>query len=278
MDLASAGRRRVTGKRRTGIHDSGNVARGNEPDRRSTTLDAVLGHSHATSGALAWSVAAATLPLAVVTYPVMQDVDARLGPVDVLLGVFLTAGAALLPDADHPKGTLAHVLGPLSYFACKIIAKVSGGHRQGTHSLLFVVAAAYGTWAGMHWIGRAFTLALAFFLLALAVRALHLYPPGDDIRSWGTVVVLAAAGTFVMDHWISDKPAWLPFCVGLGALAHLLGDCLTDRGCPLLWPFKPRTCFPIIERTGNKVETWVLAPLFTVGTLAVLWHVFTVPA
>lgn len=236
----------------------------------------VLGHSHATSGALAWSAAAATLPLAALTYPVAQNTDARLGPVDVLLGVFLTAGAALLPDADHPKGTISHVLGPLSHVLCKIISKLAGGHRQATHSFVFVAVAAYGTWAGMHWIGRNFTLALVFFLLALALRALHLHPPGDSIRAWGTVVLLAIAGTFAMDHWISDKPAWLPFCVGLGALAHILGDCLTDRGCPLLWPIKKRVSFPIIERTGNKVETWILTPLFGVGTLAVLWHVFTV--
>ncbi|MCP2292567.1 LexA-binding, inner membrane-associated putative hydrolase [Nocardia amikacinitolerans] len=241
----------------------------------STNLEVVLGHSHATSGAFAWSVAAATLPLAALTYPVLQSSEARLGPVDVVLGVFLTAGAALLPDADHPKGTIAHVLGPLSYFLCKVISTVAGGHRQATHSFAFVIAAAYGTWAGMHWIGRGFTLALVFFLLALAVRALHLYPPGDGIRSWGTIVVLATAGTFAMDHWISDRPAWLPFCVGLGAFAHLIGDCLTDRGCRLFWPFKLRTCLPIIERTGNKVETWILTPLFAVATLGVLWHVFT---
>ncbi|MFD0360005.1 metal-dependent hydrolase [Nocardia sp. GCM10030253] len=235
----------------------------------------MLGHSHATSGAFAWSVAAATLPISALTYPVLTSPDVQLGPVDLLLGVFLTAGAALLPDADHPNGTIAHVLGPVSYYLCRFISWISGGHRHATHSFAFVIAVGYATWAGEHWIGRYFTLSLVFFLLALAVRALHLCPSGDSIKAWGTVVVLAAAGTFAMDHWISDKPVWLPFSVGLGALAHLAGDCLTDRGCRLFWPFPLRTRVPIIDRTGNKVETWVLSPLFTLGTLAVLWHVFT---
>ncbi|MCC3313496.1 metal-dependent hydrolase [Nocardia africana] len=233
----------------------------------------MLGHSHATSGALAWAGAAAALPLSILTFPAAQI--GHLGTVDLLMGTFLTAGAALLPDADHPSGTISHALGPITHTACKIISTVSGGHRHATHSLAFVAAVTYGTWAGEHWIGRWFTLGLVFFLLALAVRALNLCPPGEGLRSYATIAVLAVAGTFAMDQWISDKPAWLPFSVGLGALAHLIGDCLTDRGCRLFWPLDIRTRIPIIDRTGNKVETWVVSPLFVLGTLAALWYVIT---
>ncbi|MFR9749944.1 metal-dependent hydrolase [Nocardia sp. 004] len=235
----------------------------------------MLGHSHATSGALAWSAAAAMLPVSVLTYPTLHDAMGQLGTADLLLGVFLTAGAALLPDADHPNGTLAHTLGPITHYACKFISWISGGHRNATHSLLFVVAVFAGTWAGEQWLGRWFTLGLVFFLLALAVRALHLCPSGNSFKAWGPIVVLATVGTFAMDHWIADKPAWLPFAVGIGALAHLLGDCLTDRGCPLFWPLGVRISFPIITRTGNKVETWIVSPLFTLGALAFLWHTIT---
>lgn len=177
------------------------------------------------------------------------------------MGTLLTAGAALLPDADHPSGTISHVLGPVSHHLCRFISWASGGHRHGTHSLLFVVAAVAATWAGEHYLGRPFTLGLVFFLLALAVRSLHLCPPGKSVRTYGTVIVLATAGTFAVDHWIVDRPVWLPICVGLGCLAHLLGDCLTDRGCRLLWPFPLRTRVPLIERTGNRVETWVISPV-----------------
>lgn len=163
----------------------------------------------------------------------------------------------------------------VSHYACKGISAISGGHRHGTHSFAFVALITYGTWAYEHWIGRNFTLALVFFLLALAVRALNLAPTGDSLKAWGTVVILAACGTFAIDHWISDKPAWLPFSVGLGAFAHLIGDCLTDRGCRLLWPLKIRTRIPIIDRTGNKMETLVVVPIFALGTLALLWYTIT---
>lgn len=199
----------------------------------------------------------------------------QLGVADLLLGTFLTAGAALLPDIDHPDGTIANALGPFSHYFCKAVSWISGGHRKATHSFAFVAAVTYGTWAGEHWIGRWFTLTLVFCLLALAVRALHLCPSGDGVSAWGTVAILALAGTFAMDHWITDKPAWLPFSVGLGALAHLVGDCLTDRGCPLFWPFPTRISVPIVERTGNWLETLVLSPLFTLGTLALLWYTIT---
>ena len=36
---------------------------------------------------------------------------------------------------------------------------------------------------------------------------------------------------------------------------------------PLLWPLKPRLALPIISRTGNKVETWVLTPLMGLVTV-----------
>ncbi|GAA5051902.1 hypothetical protein GCM10023318_23800 [Nocardia callitridis] len=215
------------------------------------------------------------LPVSILTYPTIQGESGHLGVVDLLLGTFLTAGAALLPDADHPSGTISHVLGPVSHYLCKLISWISGGHRHATHSFAFVALVTYGTWAGEHWIGRWFTLGLVFFLLALAVRALHLCPPGEGFKTWGVVVVLAVTGTFAMDHWITNKPVWLPFAVGLGALVHLFGDCLTDHGCRLFWPFKFRVAVPIIERTGNKVETWILSPLFTAGTLAVLWYGIT---
>ncbi|MFE1591567.1 metal-dependent hydrolase [Nocardia sp. NPDC058705] len=232
----------------------------------------MLGHSHATSGALAWAGTAAALPLTVATFPLFASETTQFGIAELIMGTFLTAGAALLPDADHPSGTISHVLGPVSHHLCRFISWVSGGHRHGTHSLLFVVAAVAATWAGEHYLGRPFTLSLVFFLLALAVRSLHLCPPGKSVRTYGTVIVLASAGTFAVDHWIVDRPVWLPICVGLGCLAHLLGDCLTDRGCRLLWPFPLRTRVPLIERTGNRVETWVISPLFVLGTMGALWY------
>ena len=229
----------------------------------------MLGHSHSTSGALAWGAAAAWVPVAV--WP------SHLTAGDILVGTFVTAGAALLPDLDHPEGTIAHFLGPVSHQLCRLVSKISGGHRHATHSFFFVALVTFGTWEGVKHLGRPFTLSLIFILLSLAVRALHLCPPGKGIHSWGVITLVAGAGTVAAYRWTPAAPDWLAISVGLGTLVHLGGDCLTKEGCPLFWPIPPRMGIPLISHTGNKLETAVLTPVMAVGA-AVAVYIATVPA
>ena len=231
----------------------------------------MLGHSHATSGGLAWAAASSALPMSILAYPAMHGSSAHIQPRDLIFGTFITAGAALLPDIDHPNGTIAHAIGPVTHNLCKVIEKISGGHRHATHSFAFVALVAYGTWAGEQYLGRYFTLGLVFFMLALAARALNLCPPGERLHAYGPCVLLAGGGTVLMDRWIASAPSWLPFAIGLGALTHLAGDCLTDHGCRLFWPFTLRTGIPLIKRTGNKMETWFLAPAMALGCAVLLY-------
>lgn len=223
----------------------------------------MLGHSHATSGALVWAAAAAVVPAHVM--------GIHLGISDLLLGTFVCAGAALLPDIDHPDGTIAHFLGPISHALCRFISWISGGHRHATHSFFFVALVTFGTWEGVHHLGKPFTLAMTYVMLSLAVRALHLCPPGKGIHSWGVVVLLAAAGTAAAYRWMPSVPDWMPIAVGLGSFMHLFGDCLTKEGCPLLWPVPARMGVPLIRHTGNKLETAFLSPAMTVGACVLLW-------
>lgn len=223
----------------------------------------MLGHSHAISGALAWAAAAPSL-----AYPVLGT---HLSTSAVLAGTMIAAGAALLPDLDHQDGTIANFLGPISELLCRVVHRISGGHRHATHSLLFVALTGFGTWAGERAGGRGFTIGLVFVLLALAARALHLCPPGRGVHAWGVILVEAAFGTWAIDHALPSAPTWLPYAVALGALAHLVGDCLTKQGCPLLWPHQERYEFVLISHTGNRMETLVFAPLMAVGTLMLLW-------
>ena len=231
----------------------------------------MLGHSHATSGGLVWAAAASALPMSVLAYPAMHGSTAHVQPRDLIFGTFITAGAALLPDIDHPNGTIAHAIGPVTHNLCKIIEKISGGHRHATHSFACVALATYCTWAGEKYIGRYFTLGVVFFMLALAARSLNLCPPGEGLHAYGPCVLLAGGGTVLMDRWIASAPSWLPFAIGLGALTHLAGDCLTDHGCRLFWPFTLRTGIPLIKRTGNKMETWFLAPAMALGCAVLLY-------
>ncbi|MFJ1707831.1 metal-dependent hydrolase [Kitasatospora sp. NPDC088346] len=229
----------------------------------------MMGHSHAVSGAMLYAASAPFLP------PVLLGTHLR--PADILMGTVLCAGAALLPDLDHHDGTIANFLGPVSKVLCRLVGWVSGGHRHATHSLLFVALTGAGAWAGITYLGRSFTLGLTFFLLALAVRALRLHPPGDGPTAWITVMGMAALGTAGLDTWMPSAPGWLPYAVALGTLAHLLGDCLTKKGAPLLWPREERYELVLINRSGNGVETKVLVPLMTVATFVLLWFTAVSP-
>ncbi|MFF4189201.1 metal-dependent hydrolase [Streptomyces sp. NPDC001691] len=229
----------------------------------------MMGHSHAVSGALLFAGAAPYLPPMVL--------HTHLAPQEILMGTVLCAGAALLPDLDHHDGTIANFLGPVSRLLCRFVAWISGGHRHATHSLFFIAAMVLGSWAGITYWGRPFTLGVTFFLLALAVRALNLCPPGHGFHAWGTIVAMAALGTAAIAKFIPSTPGWLPYAIGLGCLAHLLGDSITKRGAPWLWPLKTRYEIVLIKRSGNKVETEILTPLMGIATIVLLWLTVLAP-
>ncbi|WP_262925695.1 metal-dependent hydrolase [Kocuria atrinae] len=58
------------------------------------------------------------------------------GDAGVVTGALICAGAALLPDIDHPSGTVARSLPPFSGWLARIVSRLSGGHRRGTHSVI----------------------------------------------------------------------------------------------------------------------------------------------
>lgn len=223
-----------------------------------------MGHSHAVSGAMLYAGTAPFLP------PLL--LHTHLKPADIVMGTVLCAGAALLPDLDHHDGTIANFLGPISKLLCRFVAWISGGHRHATHSLLFIALAGAGTWAGIAYAGRDFTLGLTFVLLALALKALRAHWPGDGHHVWLTVTTLAAVGTVVLNRFMPTAPVWLPYAVALGVVAHLIGDCLTKMGAPLLWPHKGRYEIVLIRSSGNRLETKVLVPIMSVATFGLLGY------
>lgn len=212
----------------------------------------MLGRSHALSGALSWSALSAIAPL-IGVHPH--------GPA-VASGLLSTAGAALLCDSDHPEATIAWTFGPITKALTRYVHRASGGHRHATHSLAFAAGAAVvatvGDLAGGPW----FDLPLLFVLFAFGLRALHLARGLAPAVAFALSVLVAAT----MPHDLG----WLPWSVGVGALAHLAGDCLTKEGCPLLWPRRGHWMLPLIQRTGNRVETLLFAPAFMLGTAVVL--------
>jgi hypothetical protein len=206
----------------------------------------VLGHTHALSGLAA---GAATLPWAPVHGTVAQ-----------VAWISAAGGFAMLPDLDQRGSTISRMWGPVSDVPSGLVGTVARGHRWGTHDAI-LGPLAFGLLAhaaaGAYW-SSLLVLALA---IGLALRALHFVIPG---RAENTVVgnlVLSWGGAwFLLEH--SPGPAWLPWAVGIGVLAHIAGDFLTKEGIPvpLFWLLRRSRLAPVPLRTGTTLEKLVLVP------------------
>lgn len=232
------------------------------------------------SGLLAW---AAVTSLAS-SHPIGQ-----LTPQSWTVGAVLATGAALLPDLDHPGSTVSRTFGPLTQGISRGVSAVSsfvyrttrtkrdskreGAHRALTHTLVFAVMAAIGTTAVVQ-TSQKWALPLLMFIFAgLAVRGImNDWCPKQDAL-WITGV--SAAITWACLAWTAQSPASAAACgvaVGIGCIAHFLGDAITEQGCPILWPIPlfGKTWFPVAPpkimrmQTGGKVELAVVGPIITV--------------
>lgn len=255
------------------------------------------GPTHAMSGLLAWS----TVTALATTHPIGQ-----LTPRAWVVGAVLASGAALLPDLDHPSATVSRTFGFISQGISSLLEGLSrgiykvtrtrkdpkreGGHRGFTHTLVFAVLAALIT-TGVVMTSQKWALpALMFVFCGLAVRGImHEWHPTHD----ALIITFASAGlTWLCLEWTEQTDANAAACgiaVAIGCIAHYLGDAITERGCPMLWPipFGGRTWYPVAPpkllrmRTGGKVELMLIAPLITIGavwlSLLALQHAGALP-
>lgn len=216
----------------------------------------MMGAHHAACGAAAWIVVASDwmhIPLeplkdqhAWIPTWVPDAIPLSMGLLDtgalgILTGAVLTAGAALVADADHHNATIAHSLPPISNAVCDGIGKISGGHRHGTHSIIGIAA-----FTALAWLASLLVIEvqgvtvhlgaglLAVLLCSFAVKALKFIPDAARRVPW---VVGLALGAFIAlaspdQHW------WFPLAMCLGVVVHIAGDMMTVGGCNLLWPAK----------------------------------------
>jgi membrane-bound metal-dependent hydrolase YbcI (DUF457 family) len=261
----------------------------------------MMARGHALSGALLALGGAAALH---------HTTGVHLDPAHLALFTTATAGAALLPDLDVQgavlRGKGAAVAGRtfgrasmvVAEGTCRISARIhnatlgpgdkrsSNGHRTFTHTWVACLLAGLVTTGLTLLPGRAgwiATLALVFITVGLAVRGL--LGKRAARHGWiGTALVAAAvtgtAAVAVLPHrW----PA-IGLAIGLGCIAHTLGDVMTDAGAPVLWPLPIRgqLWYPIgtIPRVlrfkaGHRVERWLVTPalvLATIGAIALTTH------
>src|SRR5262249_58128556 len=98
-----------------------------------------MGHTHAISGAALWLAAAGTVDR-------FAPALASHGVAETAAAALVCAGAAMLPDLDHPNSTVAHALGPVTHRLARGVARVSGGRRPATHPLAFAAAPRAAGW------------------------------------------------------------------------------------------------------------------------------------
>lgn len=242
----------------------------------------MMGPGHALSGAAAGFMAAFTAD--VVGQPVT--------PATAILAAGLAAGAALLPDLDHPAATVSDSFGPVTNVLAVGLSRLSsavyhgtklprdenrdGGHRGLTHTWAFAVVVGGALTAGIRLGGRAVVLVALFVLLSLALRGLM----ADTTRRHGWMATTLAAGalTVLAGATLPAEQAgpWLGAVVTLGCLVHCWGDSLTVMGCPWMWPIPiaGRAWYPIGVpgalrfKAGSATETRVVMPLLGLATIA----------
>jgi membrane-bound metal-dependent hydrolase YbcI (DUF457 family) len=179
--------------------------------------------------------------------PILEQFHTHLDSAQLAAGAVVTAGTSMFPDLDTENSTIAHALGPVTRILARFVGTVSGGHRNGTHGLLFAAMMTMLTaWGVQQTASPWVKLGVCTFFVCLAVRVLT--------EARGLICLALAA---LIGATVATVPGdqWLVCAVGLGCLLHMLGDFLTAEGVPLLYPFsRRRFSLPIIRETGNKTE------------------------
>jgi membrane-bound metal-dependent hydrolase YbcI (DUF457 family) len=218
----------------------------------------VLGRSHALSGVVT-GLAAGSLIL-------------HEHPAPLLLLTGLTAAYVLGNDLDSCGSTEARSFGFVTWCLAWCIRAVSGGHRHGTHSLAGIAAFTAVAWLAClfrhTWPGRTALFVILAVGLAAAVDALT-----PRAAHAGNVLALAGAAAMC---WTGYGLALVPLAAATGAATHIIGDCLTRSGCPLLWPATMRefhlTPRPLRFTTGKLAEHVIVTPLLLAALAFLLWH------
>ncbi|MFF3734081.1 metal-dependent hydrolase [Streptomyces sp. NPDC002476] len=249
----------------------------------------VMGPTHALSGVAVWMAGAAGLQLCGFAVP----------SAELAVGAAVSAGAALLPDIDHPSSTVARTFGPVSIALSHLADRVSttvynatrmareaprtGGHRTLTHTAVFAVAFGGLVSAACGLLGKPAAAIVLFLMLGLAMRGLM----GRWARrqSWVVTTLVTGAAAVGAAWWLPTGRGYpvLGLAVAVGSLTHCLGDMITKQGCPLAWPIVHRgkrwwefalpARFRI--RAGGSFEKVVLVP--ALGVLTTAGTVFAIP-
>jgi membrane-bound metal-dependent hydrolase YbcI (DUF457 family) len=179
-------------------------------------------------------------------------------------GAAVAAGGALLCDMDTPHSRLANTLGPVTRVAARLIGRAFGGHRHGTHSLLFCVGVGalstvtltrgelvHVSGAVTLSVGQTAALVIAYLAATLSLSGL-LGLRGARAGVLAGLLVAVAVST-------QPPAALISAALTIGCASHLLADWFTPEGIAPLWPFSQRrVSLRLIKRTGDSREALLI--------------------
>lgn len=215
----------------------------------------MMGKNHATSAAVAWLLFGGGAAAAAGTV----DMD----PATFALGTLVAAGAGVAPDVDHPDSRASKAFGPVGQVAAAGIGAAAGGHRQRTHTLLFVIAMTAVT----HWAVGASGPWPATIVVALCVTlGIGLIGPSVGLpgAAGAAGLVLGAAAGWLVHSGTVDAGGWITAAVAVGLCSHIVGDMMTPEGVKLLWPASSARLGLPVFTTGGLIERVVGVALLVV--------------
>jgi membrane-bound metal-dependent hydrolase YbcI (DUF457 family) len=172
-------------------------------------------------------------------------------------------GAGGLNDIDAVKSRVSRSVGFVTEGLAHVARKVSGGHREGTHTWLgeavfgslaaVPVALIHDRWA--QWMLGALLTILFATLLELRIRVLR------------AVIVSSVAALAVV--WFRYDLHSIAWAILIGTIVHGAGDACTEHGLQPFKPFSDAKVWLLPEghriRTGSKFEQKRLAPVVVMG-------------
>ena len=264
----------------------------------------MLGKNHALVGTAVWFTGIAVLSRTnpdILNDVVFENVSGNIDSYSALtISTIVTAGAAVLPDFDEPEATAAREFGIAGKLASKGVRKAAGGHRQRTHTFLFAaLVALWGYWAAGVWGGSdslLFGIPAIFTMFVCCIWGFRLIGRAAEDRGVGSgmgkflswLFALGISFMSIANYWelpgtLGDIVSgasprwWLAASMGIGVIAHLLGDLPTKAGVPVFWPFtKFRFALKIIK-VGGKSENIASVFVFVWAVIAGVMAYQSVP-
>ena len=192
-----------------------------------------------------------------------------------VLGVttVIAAGAGIVPDLDHPEARGSNHLGILSKVMAKAINSASGGHRVGTHSILFAVLLGAFTWLCQFFPGWGRILALIACGFCASVGLALVGPSlGFKVPYLASLAAGVGVGWWIWEYFDLVKSGLWVIAAG-GVIVHCLCDAVTKGGVPFFFPYKKRYGLGLFV-VGGKGEK-VASLLGIIGLLSAGWRMVT---